>query len=692
MDMWMSNFSGTILNGIDINQLYTTTVLSNGTEIINCDIKFSRNLKVNKTVVKSDLSGLDEDGILIDNLNVTEVSEKAVLTSGGPYHIFGRKTFSNLTASALSVEDSIGNVPVENFVVVSRHDRPIRNLVSNASITVTDLQVNGLIDGVNLENLLASRITISENETISRSLAFETVKVEGDLTVNKINDIYLSNIVLKSGREQQDILDRKTLNGGLVVNGRIGGRELNGIDLPELNRLVVRKDRNATLGNAMTFKKPIESKVPIAVLGTVNAFKLSSLVYNMTALGQHVGNQSARLQDLYMQLANTHSDNLQLACGFYQPMAFGEELINMEVKFAGKMTFGLVGENLPTLALGNCHLQCSCNMETAIYKLGEDGSLQLDIVVRDRAVFFFQTDGYSGTQLGYQCTNQGGTSIFSFVGKNTTILLSPSLGFPSEVKSFTVEQDGINKTYFVTIGTDLTYMSYGIESSVINVLRIDENQLTRVWSKHTRAKISSLDIAKIFGVWCMLVANIALADDKTDPYTAPTRLYKWNKDEFVLVKEYYGEYVTSAMFLRPRAPRNVNFFSMAQLKAANTPLGAFNLRYTTEVLVYKLQDLETGHGFTPYARLKSYGVVAQQHMFAGDDLYLMALSEYSKTLDVYEYVPSEGFRLFQQLRVCEKPLDLKSIKAGDEEMMLVSCREPYKLISFRFNVKGMSNT
>lgn len=35
---------------------------------------------------------------------MTEVSEKAVLASGGLYHIFGRKTFSNLTATALSVE------------------------------------------------------------------------------------------------------------------------------------------------------------------------------------------------------------------------------------------------------------------------------------------------------------------------------------------------------------------------------------------------------------------------------------------------------------------------------------------------------------------------------------------------------------------------------------------------------------
>lgn len=64
-----------------------------------------------------------------------------------------------------------------------------------------------------------------------------------------------------------------------------------------------------------TFRKPIEAKVSIGVLGAVNGFKLSDLEYDMSALRQQVVNQSAKLQDLYMQLANAHTDNLQLSCG-----------------------------------------------------------------------------------------------------------------------------------------------------------------------------------------------------------------------------------------------------------------------------------------------------------------------------------------------------------------------------------------
>lgn len=45
--------------------------------------------------------------------------------------------------------------------------------------------------------------------------------------------------------------------------------------------------------------------------------------------------------------------------------------------------------------------------------------------------------------------------------------------------------------------------------------------------------------------------------------------------------------------------------------------------------------------FKPYESLASYGVVAQEQMRIGDDLYLLLLSEHTRTLDVYEYIFSE---------------------------------------------------
>ncbi|XP_042865449.1 uncharacterized protein LOC122249022 isoform X2 [Penaeus japonicus] len=579
-DIRMSHLSSSSIDGIDINHLYSKTVFSNRDEVINCNIEFTRALKVNELTVRTSLFGLGLDGVLVDGLNVTEVKEKAVLTSGGLYHITGRKMFSNnLTVTSLRVADTIGNVSVQNLVVVSQHDRLINNLLFTAPITVSELQVDGLIDGVDLEYLLANRITTNDNGTISRSLYFEDVKVEGDLVVNKINNISLSNIVFKSGRAQQTITGWKTLNGGLAVMGSIEATVLNGVDLTELSQVVVRKDREATLGSSLTFEKSVEVKAVVEILGTVNGQKLSGLKYNMSTLANHISNQSTRLNELYMQLENTHSENLKLACGLYMTMSYGEEFASMEVDFAGKMTFGLLGENKPVLALRNCDIQCSCNMKTTIFSLGSDGSINRTMIVKGRAVFLFEAEGFCGAQLIYQCTWKGGRSILNFSANKTKHYSASSLGFVSVVKSFTVERDGINKTYIVTAGTDLQFLHYGIESYVINVMRRDENRLTKVWSKHMRDKIVGLDITNIFGVWCMLIASFGQVEGS---YAAPTRLYKWDKEQ--------------------------------------------------------------------------------------------------------------KFRLYQQLRICEEPIDLKKVKAGVEEMMLVSCRNPYKLISFRFHAKGFSYT
>lgn len=57
--------------------------------------------------------------------------------------------------------------------------------------------------------------------------------------------------------------------------------------------------------------------------------------------------------------------------GLYMTMSYGEEFASMEVDFAGKMTFGLLGENKPVLALRNCDIQCSCNMKTTIFSVRE---------------------------------------------------------------------------------------------------------------------------------------------------------------------------------------------------------------------------------------------------------------------------------------------------------------------------------
>lgn len=137
-------------------------------------------------------------------------------------------------------------------------------------------------------------------------------------------------------------------------------------------------------------------------------------------------------------------------------------------------------------------------------------------------------------------------------------------------------------------------------------------------------------------------------------------------------------------------------------------------------------------GYRPYQSLPSYGVVAQESLSIGDDLYLLLLSDFTHTLDVYENRPSEvsdwnvqvalhpklvhcedqgtlwvttlnlllfanainslqqGFRLHQKIPICSKPIDVKKIVVSFKEFILVSCKEPAQIMKIRFLSKGFT--
>lgn len=73
----------------------------------------------------------------------------------------------------------------------------------------------------------------------------------GNLEVEEINTLTLSDVVVKSGKSQQHITGVKELNGGLFVNGTIDLMQINEMDIMELNRSVVWKDKPATFGKSL---------------------------------------------------------------------------------------------------------------------------------------------------------------------------------------------------------------------------------------------------------------------------------------------------------------------------------------------------------------------------------------------------------------------------------------------------------
>lgn len=73
----------------------------------------------------------------------------------------------------------------------------------------------------------------------------------GNLDVEVINDVVLSELVVREGRPLQVVEGPKTFAGGLVVQGAINTSLLNGVDVLAMNRSLLRLDRPLVVTNSV---------------------------------------------------------------------------------------------------------------------------------------------------------------------------------------------------------------------------------------------------------------------------------------------------------------------------------------------------------------------------------------------------------------------------------------------------------
>lgn len=72
----------------------------------------------------------------------------------------------------------------------------------------------------------------------------------GDLVVDTINDVKISDLVLRTGGPQV-ITGQKVLGGGLVVRGSVDAPIVNGVDILSLNRTVLKRDQNVLINTSV---------------------------------------------------------------------------------------------------------------------------------------------------------------------------------------------------------------------------------------------------------------------------------------------------------------------------------------------------------------------------------------------------------------------------------------------------------
>ncbi|XP_064112419.1 uncharacterized protein LOC135219519 [Macrobrachium nipponense] len=628
-DVTIDNLSVQSINGIDINELLKQAVRMDEDNVINCDLRFTNGLRIGKLRVRLSVSGRSGGKVLVNGLDISNIAARAVLKTGGTVLISGVKTFSNGFIVDNLVAGSLGGVPVSNLVALSRTDVLARDFRFTAPITVLgDLQVTGLVDGVDLEDFIRNRITLNSSQTMFTSCTFENIRVEGDLEIGKINDVVISDLVIRSAANQT-LTGKKEFLGGLHVNGNIIVKTINGIDINELNRSIVRTDIDSIINYEVTFTSLVTSTVDVFVDGKVNGFDLSQL--NTNNLSDLLIRQYLRIDEIRSQFGSITVENYESAREMYAALSYLERLkFYKDTNVTGSLWVGRIPEVGPGLYLKitSCPSgrQCGCNAECYYYEVTSNAGLKPYVQL-----------GYKVNILGHALSTNLFIAIYSgcFEGvpgaQVRVVYADGSSGFVQRLSLGLIADSGLfvvdGKSYIVTVSQFLDE-SNKEEKTSINVLTpvLGSRTIAVVWNKTTTRSAADLDLLQIGRKWYLLVANNYDAENLVDPYSAKSELYVWNTytREFSLRGEYMADHATSGMFISIAKPVQEYFFSLTQYKSAKFSVYDDDVEYDANVLIYRYNSVS--EEFEAFQCLNVYGVMSQTVLRVDNNYYLLLVS------------------------------------------------------------------
>ncbi|XP_050701941.1 uncharacterized protein LOC126988145 [Eriocheir sinensis] len=674
------------INNVDVSQMFMQSLQYDEVETIRCNLKFEHPITVERLVVRGPVDGSSGQGLLVGGVNVSLLDAEAVRDQGGDIIVTGHKIFANgLTSHNLIINDLVDGVPVSDLVTLSG-GRIVEAATFMEPITVSgDLKVNGLVDGVDLDHVFTSRINLLNPREVGGKCSFHALRVLGNLDVEVINDVALTDLVVREGRPLQVIEGPKTFAGGLVVNGAIKTSLLNGVDVVAMNRSLLRLDKPIIITNSVRFASVVVAER--AVGGGVQGHDARNLSYHLNQLITTSTAQYKTLLDLHRSIHTRVEANLATANDMFVKLhsLAWNHTHPLPARFLRHKLSTYVSEDVGALlVLKECDLGCVCPTRTSLYKVWEDGTRAPDLFFNSSGSVFFLSaaslDLVVWLKVNCGVGESGGTLMVRGAAGEQT--------FPTEMWSLGMVADaGIfvdnNSAYIVTVGR--LQEASNVTQAWVVVLRVsfDHRRVERVWGDSSTRSAAKLDLMQVGSVWYLLVV-FEVDPHRTDRFSTSATLFVWSNQEevFTLQRKYSGHHVSSAMFMRVQHPSEEHFFVLAQRRASN-------LHADTRVMVFR-HDENTGM-FEEFQVLPISDVVSQASLEVGSSPYLLLLSE-EEHFNVYRYIPLEGFRLQQSVGV-RGPVSLAVVEGeSGGQQVWVSTEAPARLKVFSVRHKGIDPT
>ncbi|KAG1655562.1 hypothetical protein GQR58_024443 [Nymphon striatum] len=249
---------GRTVDGIDLSKLRDFCIILSNLTVIDGDVTFHNTVNItDKIYVDGNTNGF----------NLKEVAEDIVYDDEEKVTISAKKTFLKdlKCKEKFEVTGTINGfvLPTDFVDLTSNQNISGYKTFTNVKF-LNHLNLSGLIDGVNITNLVKSVVTLSTDQNITSHITFTGgIIIAGDLIVSvnrTIDGVDVSDdLVHRNGSSQyitgKKIVQNLTFENELDITKRLISDDIDGVDISKLfeNRVTLTTDQNVTgpwvLGN-----------------------------------------------------------------------------------------------------------------------------------------------------------------------------------------------------------------------------------------------------------------------------------------------------------------------------------------------------------------------------------------------------------------------------------------------------------
>ncbi|GFR03499.1 uncharacterized protein TNCT_476601 [Trichonephila clavata] len=622
------------INSITIDSLIEDAVRQNESQVIKGIKSFHEKLTANSTSIEklnvTILNKINFPLLYTKHLNKKENQNISL-------------TFTNITADKILIEGTVNGIKLPEDVVLTYTEEKIYSpTIINRIIMLPNIDVTGLIDSVNMSQLLDNKVSLRNPVNISSTLTFlKNFEVKGNLKlINSVNEINLSKVV-KTKSQVQPVIEGNKILSELSLHS-----DLNALNfIGNLSENLCRNNNSEFFDDMVSFPKIKVSSLNATFINNISVGILWELV---SVKNKDINDKMDNLTDMI----NEFDDGLEILRSSIDPLSlyvFFElhQMLNLgpTLRFLPVYEGGIYSEKhqLPTIEIiAWLDLNETCrHFKSVTMNVEPDGSLKESKKVQGR-VFPFTLHGLQEEIKGFtlhvdrskRCTVENQKSDIlkmAFASRNESrhTLISPPDSVLLDAKILEIEKD-----LFLVVA----YKSNAYEKMYLHKYDLFEDTWIEVQKFHT-SDISSFDLIHIddlddFAAYLAVTGTID---------TPGIHVYSWDFEMNKFHLDLHISKSVSSSALWVYTEREV-FLLLAKENTKIFKNKVWAPVYSEPIEVYLLKDdMKLNH------EINVYGISSLETFSLSGEIYVLAVSRHLQTIYVIQYQGYDGFQVIQEI-------------------------------------------